>query len=134
MNTRPHGFLKVLSGGATGIVRPDIVGSPNANAPLTRTQWFNTAAFAPVPAGQYRVGNSPVGTVKGPGYKTVDLSAFRNFKLYKESNFQIRAETFNVLNHTNFSGIATALGNANFGQVISAGPARILQLAAKVTF
>ena len=128
------GGVGLLAAGAAGLVRPDIVGNPNANAPHTRTQWFNTAAFAPVPAGQYRVGNSPVGTVKGPGYNTVDLSVFRNFKLYKESNFQIRAEAFNVFNHTNFSGIATTLGNANFGQVISTGPARILQVAAKVSF
>ena len=36
---------------------------------------------------------------------------------------------FNVLNHTNFNAPVTALNNANFGKILSAGDPRIMQLA-----
>ena len=48
-----------------------------------------------------------------------------------------RAEAFNTFNHTNFvnfNGVATILGQTNFGQVTGADSARILQLALKVHF
>ena len=36
-----------------------------------------------------------------------------------ECGSEIRAKTFNFLNHTNFQGVSTALGSTNYGQVTS---------------
>ena len=47
---------------------------------------------------------------------------------------QFRAEAFNVFNHVNYSGVATTLGQTNYGQVTGTGPARVLQLAVKMNF
>jgi hypothetical protein len=47
---------------------------------------------------------------------------------------QIRGETFNFVNHTNFQGVSTALGATNYGQVTSAREPRRIQVAAKLIF
>ena len=75
-----------------------------------------------------------MGSITGPGYGNWDLSLFKNVKIEHGLNLQIRAESFNTFNTTNFSGVATTLAQTNYGQVTSTGPARAMQLAAKVTF
>jgi len=114
--------------------RPDAVLDPNNSAPHKLTDWFNTAAFIPVPAGQYRPGNARPGSIVGPGYEHWDLSLFKNFPLPREAVMQFRFESFNAFNHTNFDGVAANVKNSNYGQVTSAGEARVIQLAAKINF
>ena len=126
------GGVGLLVGPSTG--RPDAVTNPQMGAPHHYPQWFNASAFTPVPAGQYRVGNAPTGNIVGPGYFNADVSLFKNVKLEGPLNVQLRAEAFNVLNHTNFNAISTAEQNSNFGQVTGAGPARSLQFGVKITF
>lgn len=132
INVDPGGLGLLAPGGAGA--RPDAVSNPNSNAPHNLHQWFNTAAFAQVPAGEYRPGNAPVNNIIGPGYEVWNLSLFKNFQLTNSSVMQFRAESFNTFNHTNFNGVATTLGLSNYGQVTTAGNARILQLAAKIRF
>ncbi len=126
------GGVGILNGPETG--RPDYVSNPQQGAPHQLLQWFNTAAFSSVPAGQFRPGNDSVGNIVGPGYENWDLSLFKNVRLTEGSNFQLRAEGFNVFNHTNFTTIQTTLGTTNYGQVTGAGPARSLQFGAKYSF
>jgi hypothetical protein len=130
----PAGQGLLATGAARTTGRPDYVSSPNANAPHTLKQWFNTTAFAAVPAGQYRSGNSHSGSVIGPGYEDLDLSVFKNFTFTEQWRGQFRFETFNVLNHTNFAAVSTTTSATNYGQVTSTGASRVLQLAAKITF
>lgn len=126
------GGLGLLVGPATG--RPDYISNPNSGAPHTIQEWFNTNSFAQVPAGQYRPGNDPVNNIQGPGYENWDLSLFKNFKFERSADMQLRAESFNAFNHTNLAGVNTNLGSSAYGQVTGAGPARVLQLAAKISF
>jgi hypothetical protein len=126
------GGLGLLTGPAKG--RPDYISDPNRGAPHSKQAWFNTGAFAQVPSGVFRPGNSPVGDIRGPGYENWDLSLFKNFKFERSMVMQLRAESFNTFNHTNFSDVNTTLGASAYGQVTGAGPARILQMAAKFTF
>jgi hypothetical protein len=114
-------------------VRPDMVGNPN-NGPQTFNRWFNTSAFAAVPAGQVRNGNSGRGVVLGPGYSQFDLSLFKNLKFTERVNSQFRLEAFNAFNHTNFTTLNTTFGSSTFGQVTGARDPRIVQLAMKVSF
>ena len=53
----------------------------------------------------------------------------------------MRAEAFNVLNHTSFTGLNTtvrfdAAGNptGGFGQVTSAAPGRVMEFGVRLTF
>lgn len=115
--------------------RPDMIGDPNSG-PKTLTQWFNTAAFADVPAGQVRPGNAGRYTVRGPGYGRWDFSMFKNIRIHEYSFVQFRAEFFNLFNHTNFQGVGTsyATGSTTFGTITSTRDARVVQLALKFSF
>ncbi|HYG99953.1 MAG TPA: TonB-dependent receptor [Terriglobales bacterium] len=115
-------------------VRPDLIGDPNADAPHTFDQWFNTTAFADVPAGQYRPGTSGRGVVRGPGFGRWDLSLFKNFRLTERLRMQFRGEAFNVWNHTNFLGVDTSKSSATFGRITGTRDPRIVQLGLKLNF
>lgn len=126
--------LGLLTGPGVGLARPDAIADPNGNAPHRLLQWFNTAAFAPVPTGQFRAGNANVADILGPGYGDVDLSVLKNMKFEKGTGFQLRAEAYNLFNHTNFATVQTQLATSNYGQVTSTGPSRSLQFGAKFSF
>lgn len=128
------GGLGILNGGSQATPRPDMLSNPNAAAPHTTAKWFNTEAFGPVPAGVDRPGNAPATSVLGPGYQQWDVSLIRNVRIRENIRLQIRGETFNFLNHTNYSAVATGLGTSNFGQITSAREPRRIQLALKLQF
>jgi hypothetical protein len=130
----PAGQGVLATGTAEGNDRPDFVSNPNVHAPHKQLQWFNTAAFTAVPANQYRPGNGSNGSIIGPGYEDWDLSLFKNVHFGAERDLQLRFETFNAFNHTNFSAISTVTSASNYGQITSAGSARVLQLGARFSF
>ena len=43
-------------------------------------------------------------------------------------------ESFNALNHPNYTDLNTTVGSPGFGAVTSAGPARQVQFAVKLLF
>ncbi len=126
------GGIGLLASPASG--RPDYLADPNNGAPRTVQQWFKADAFQQVPAGQYRPGNDSVNNIHGPGYESWDLSIFKNVQYGKTVHMQLRAEAFNVFNHVNYAGVATTLGQTNYGEITGTGPARVLQLGAKLEF
>ncbi len=111
--------------------RPNVVGNPHLSNP-SATAWFNTAAFAIPPYGSF--GNSGRNTLEGPGTQTVDLSLVKNTVLRESANLQFRVEAFNILNHTNFGLPDNFIGSPTFGQILSAGSPRRLQLGLKLLF
>ena len=72
--------------------------------------------------------------VRGPGIENVDLSLFKNFNINEATRVQFRAESFNTLNHANFGLPQNDLQSPAFGQILQAGPPRLLQLSIKVIF
>jgi len=114
--------------------RPDAICNPNQGAPHTIGQWFNTQCYSAVPAGVIRPGDASPFSALGPGYQQWNVSLFRNLKLGERAQMQIRAESFNVLNHANPSTVATSLGQTNFGQITGMREARNLQLGLKLGF
>ena len=132
LGTDPGG-LGIL-GSSSASPRGDQICDPNANAPHTLTQWFNTACFAEVPAGQVRPGNAGRNTIRGPGYQTWTTSLFKNFRFGETRSLQVRGESFNTFNHTNWSSIGATLGASTYGQITAARDPRIIQLGAKLYF
>jgi len=124
------GGIGLLGPSAAG-GRPDLVGDPNSNAPHTAAKWFNTSAFANVPTGVNRPGDSGRGVVTGPGLQRWDISLFKNIKVTEAMRFQFRAEAFNIFNHTNFTTLSTSLSASTFGQATAAADARIIQFGLK---
>jgi hypothetical protein len=57
--------------------------------------------------------------------------------LTESKALQFRLETFNTFNHAQFFGAASVngiIGSPSFGDVVSAMPPRLVQLAAKFAF
>ncbi len=129
----PGGLGLGLDTGPTSS-RPDRIGDPNAIDNRTLLHWFNTAAFARVPTGVVRPGNSPRGVFDGPGFWRVDQSLFKNFRMAERLNLQIRGEAFNVFNHTNYAGVSTNFSSSAFGRVTSVRDPRQMQLGMKLEF
>lgn len=79
-------------------------------------------------------GNSPRNAVTGYPYWNLDMGLTKDFTLTEAARLQIRAESFNLLNHTDFSDPNTLEGSPTFGEITSTLPARELQMAAKIIF
>ncbi|HZT28941.1 MAG TPA: carboxypeptidase regulatory-like domain-containing protein [Bryobacteraceae bacterium] len=114
-----------------GTVRPNLVGDPMGGT-QSLTHWFNTAAFQSAPA--FTFGDSPRSVLRGPAWKSADLTVSKNFKLTERWTTELRGEFFNVINHANFDVPGHTLGNADFGVISSAEAARTLQIALRVAF
>lgn len=113
----------------------NVNGNPNlSHGKKTFLKQFNTAAFSS-PAEGVR-GNSGLGTVHGPGQNNVDLSLSKTFKICEDINANIRADAYNALNHTQWTGAETTnmYSGQQFGQATGAREARITQLSVKLSF
>jgi hypothetical protein len=127
-----------LTGGQAGNGLPNAANRPNLNGsisyPHTVAQWFNPAVFSNPAVGSF--GTLGHNALRGPGNDNWNLSLFKSFVISEArgSRFELRLESFNTWNHTEFSGVSTNLGSSNFGQVTSAADPRILQLGGKLYF
>ncbi len=112
--------------------RPDVVCDPNAGAPNTAQQWFNTNCFA-LPAA-YTFGSAGRNSVRAPGYASLDVVVGKDVVLSTGARLELRWEIFNLFNRANFDVPNRTFGTPNFGRVFSAGPARQMQLGVKLVF
>jgi hypothetical protein len=112
--------------------------------PRNGNSYFNTSLFS-LPADDPTIGNRVANTIgnsgrrffSGPGIDNYDLTVQKNLKLSESKSFVLRLEGFNVFNHAQFYGPLSVDGNFNdstFGQVVSAAPPRLFQIAAKIVF
>jgi hypothetical protein len=117
---------------------PDFTGqpvgirNPHNNAGL---YYFNPLAFTTNAIGT--PGNAPRRYFSGPGMFNTDVVLQRNFDFSEGRVLQLRAEAFNIFNHTQFFGPAAVNGDVNnplFGRVVSAAAPRLIQVAAKFEF
>ena len=72
--------------------RANMVGNPFCGFTKSKTEWFNTAAFA-IPA-QYTFGNSYRGLIRGQRLINFDTSVIRSFPLWAGISFEFRAGSF----------------------------------------
>jgi hypothetical protein len=129
------GFIPVLIAGG----RPNVLCDPNENAPHTQQQWFNTACFERNPTVNSGirniVGNAGRGIIIGPPTFRVDFSMLKNIRFGETTQLQLRAEAFNIFNHTNFKTIAsTNVTSGVFGQISATRDPRTVQIGAKLIF
>jgi hypothetical protein len=118
--------------------RPNLLCDPNANAPHTLQQWFNTACFQGNPAVGTLVANVPGtagrGVVQGPPTQRVDFTMTKNIRFGETTRLQLRGEAFNIFNHTNFRTIGTNVTLGTYGTVTAVRDPRSIQLGAKFIF
>ena len=127
------GLIPALIAGS----RPNTLCDANANAPGTQQQWFDTSCFQLNPTTAQNVGIPAVvgttgrGTVFGPQTRRVDFVLSKNFRFTESMSLQLRGESYNVFNWTNFTTVSTNVTAANFGQVTGARDPRTFQFGAK---
>jgi len=114
---------------------------PNATNPTAPNK---VGVFSPEPLGQ--IGNAPRRFFHGPGLNNWDLALLKDTKITESKSLELRAEAFNIFNHTQFTnpdgnfsdGYPNYVNGVNqggtFGLVSGAQPARILQIALKFLF
>ena len=111
--------------------RPNVVDDPRLNTPGPN-QWFDTGAFMLPPFGSF--GNAGRNILEGPGYQNVNVALLKQIRISPRTRLQLRIEAFNLLNRTNFDLPDNFYGSPTFGQVLSAGSPRHVQLGARLMF
>jgi hypothetical protein len=101
---------------------------------------FNTALFSRPTLGT--LGTCPRRFFYGPGINNWDLTLQKDVAIRESKTLQIRVETFNTFNHTQFYGnpntgapaVNGTIGSPAFGMIENAAPPRVVQLGIKFSF
>ena len=150
-----------VTGGGDG-ARVVLTCDPSQGAPHTFRQWFNTScAEAPI-AGSVPTAANPGGLAYStgtgvfapkvnyflPGITNFDTALFKNMPLKKNVQLQLRIETYNTFNHSEFNavnntatfansnsqGSTNAQTNSTFGQLSGTASPRYMQIALRLDF
>jgi hypothetical protein len=109
--------------------RPDFVGGNAVFSNWGDTLvYLNRAAFALVPTfaatgATIRPGTLNPANVRGPARWTIDMTLGKTFRLRESLRLEVRADTFNALNHVNYSNPNVNITSPDFGKITSAGGA-----------
>jgi hypothetical protein len=140
LNIGSNGNLGTLGGAP----RANYLGGNIYPDKQSRYQYFNPYAFGRPLDGQF--GNLGRNALIGPGINQWDISVYKNTQITERITTQIRVETFNTFNHTQWAGVNTGISGANpgspvtlgtigtSGQVSTTRDPRNIQLALKVLF
>jgi len=79
-------------------------------------------------------GNARKDTIVGPGRVNFTTSLYKSFSITERAHIELRFESFNTFNHTQYNAVNTSYGNSQFGQVTSAFDPRTLELGGKFIF
>jgi hypothetical protein len=122
--------------------RANLIGDPYSGATTNHSAYvtggsgyfINPTAFGPAVIGTF--GTSAPRAYHGPGYKNVDLSLFKSYRLTEDRRIEFRAEFFNAFNHPNFAVPSASLSSiGSFGKISSTiGDPRDVQFALKLYF
>lgn len=153
MNTPGGGFADTvgLGGGytnraerASGVAIDYTHGKKDANNVPTLVSNSNGAFVAPIAAwlggSNLGFGNTGRDAILGPGRLNFNTSLYKTFAFTERFSFQLRAETYNTFNHTQFAtGSASGDVNLNtnsstFGEYTGAADPRTWQFGTRLTF
>jgi hypothetical protein len=131
------------SGGAdTTGVNPNVKGGPEAfwsKGSDNRQNSYSCGGFIPQdtsvdPTFPYRYGNSTRNDLLGPGYRNMDFSATKLFRISESMGVEFKFESYNATNHPNWNPPSTSLTSTQYGRITSARDMRINQFALKFNF
>ncbi len=129
LGTAPNGI------NGNGIDEPEFAGGKLRIHHRPDAAAFDASLFSLPALGT--LGNARRRFFYGPGADNTDLSLAKTTKLHESMALELRAEAFNVFNHGQFFGPTAVNGNissANFGEIQTASPPRLMQMSARVKF
>jgi hypothetical protein len=125
--------LPAPSGSTSETARVNVI---DPSAPLSQR-------FGPPPQGPpVSIGNLGKNTITGPGVNNWDISLYKSLRFGERISGQLRFETYNTFNHTQFSAVDQTLkfdpkgvqANPLFDQPTTARPPRRVALAIRLRF
>jgi hypothetical protein len=113
-----------------------VTGDPRiSNA--SHTGWFNTSVFAPLPAYTPRTNPWLYPGLTGPGMFNIDASLVKGFHITERFKFDLRMDSFNVLNSITWADPDTNIYSSTFGtstDILANTHGRRTQLGLRVEF
>jgi hypothetical protein len=95
-------------------------------------KWFDTSPY--VAAARGTLGTAGVGTERGPGWKTYDISVQKQFPFKERFRFEVRGEAINLFNTPQFNAPVRGVTSATFAEITSAQYERQVSLALRFHF
>jgi hypothetical protein len=96
------------------------------------SKWFDTSVYRTPLTGEF--GDVGIGTERGPGLATYDLSIQKEFPIKERVRIELRGEFFNLTNSPIFNSPNRSQTATNFGELAGAQGERQGQLALRLTF
>jgi hypothetical protein len=115
--------------------RPNVIGPVVKMNPRTNASqdYFSPSSFAQEAVGT--LGDAGRSLFHGPGLNNWTIGLYKDTKITESTRIELRLETFNTFNHTQFTNPASNINSpSTFGQVFAAQEPRLVQLAAKFIF
>jgi hypothetical protein len=94
-------------------------------------QWFDPSPYGPPDLGTF--GTCGIGTLRGPGLRTFDLSLQKEFSIHEKRRIEFRAEFINFTNTPIFYAPVSWLGT-QLGRVTSSQGPRNIQFGLKIYY
>ena len=99
-----------------------VTGDPCVSNPSPQ-HWFNTAAFAPVPANTYVLRSNPLqyGCLVGPRFWNLDANLTKTFNITERIHAELKMAAYNATNRLNRGDPDTNVLSSTFGQALFQG-------------
>jgi hypothetical protein len=106
---------------------------------VTGYQWVSNAGFsAPIAAWDggpnLGFGNEGRDAIVGPGRTNFTTSVYKSFAFTERAHFEVRVDSFNTLNHTQFNAFNNTVANGNFGFTTGTQDPREFEFGGKFVF
>ncbi|MDT4965863.1 MAG: hypothetical protein QOJ64_600 [Acidobacteriota bacterium] len=102
--------------------------------PANRTNTSPSTCSAATGQAVGRQGTVSRNSFYGPAFNKVDFSLIKRIPITERYKFTVRADFFNIFNHTNFANPGNDINSSTFGQSFAAGAPRIIQFAGRFEF
>jgi hypothetical protein len=104
-------------------VNPTIIGSHCGKAAVQAAcitpNDFAPAVTATNPNRQCDFGNSPPNSFRGPNFFSIATQLSKSVRMTEQTHFELGADAYNLLNHTNLAVPNSNLGASGFGLITS---------------
>jgi len=130
----PHASIHDPNLNGAYYFNPALAPTAGANFELQSLEDLNDNWLMPTPD-QRTYGTLPRNFFRGPGRSNVDFSVVKATPLWNEgTNLEFHADFFNLFNSTQFYNPTLNPNNPLFGEITKTYPARVVQLALRITF